>query len=110
MKVEKLGVGLNYQPQLLDFLKTCSDELDFLEVVPDIFWLDNGPDARPRYVDDTAALEFLHSMRQHMPVVIPLPTTLPDAALSLEREHEIGDALQTDPERFRAREAIVFPV
>ncbi|MEA3275285.1 MAG: hypothetical protein U9Q81_08360, partial [Pseudomonadota bacterium] len=40
---------------------------------------------------------------------IPLPTTLPDAALSLEREHEIGDALQTDPERFRAREAIVFP-
>ena len=25
--------------------------------------------------------------------VIPLPTTLPDAALSLEREHEIGDAL-----------------
>ncbi|MEA3278764.1 MAG: hypothetical protein U9Q81_26385, partial [Pseudomonadota bacterium] len=42
--------------------------------------------------------------------VIPLPTTLPDAALSLEREHEIGDALQTDPERFRAWEAIVFPV
>ncbi len=27
------------------------------------------------------------------PKGIPLPTTLPDAALSLEREHEIGDAL-----------------
>ena len=68
-KVAKLGVGLNYQPQLRAFLETCSDAFDFLEVVPDIFWFDNGPDADPRYVDDTAALAFLHAMRQRMPIV-----------------------------------------
>ena len=32
-------------------------------------------------------------IRDGMSGGIPLPTTLPDAALSLEREHEIGDAL-----------------
>ena len=67
--IAKLGVGLNYQPQLRPFLQNFPGEIDFLEVVPDIFWVDHGPEAKPRYVDDTAALQFLHSMRRHIPVV-----------------------------------------
>jgi hypothetical protein len=41
---------------------------------------------------------------------IPLPITFPDTALSLQCEHEIGDALEADPERFRAGKAIVLAV
>ena len=44
------------------------------------------------------------------PEAIPLPTTLPDTALSLKCKHEIGDALQANPERFRAWESIAFAV
>jgi hypothetical protein len=41
---------------------------------------------------------------------IPLPTTLCDAALSLECEDKIRDTLQTDPERFRPWETVGFAV
>jgi hypothetical protein len=44
------------------------------------------------------------------PETIPLPTTLSDAARSLQRDHEIGDTLEIDPQRFRTGKAIAFAV
>ncbi|MBK5969700.1 hypothetical protein CCR91_13215, partial [Thiorhodovibrio winogradskyi] len=43
-------------------------------------------------------------------VSIPLPITIPDAAVSLQRHDKIGDALQPNPERLRSREPIGFAV
>lgn len=69
MCAKKLGVGLNYQPQFRDFLETIPRELDFIEVVPDMFWVDRGPESTPRYVDDTAALRFVEAIRERVPIV-----------------------------------------
>ena len=46
----------------------------------------------------------------HKLFVIPLPITLPDAALRPQREHEVGGPLETDPECLRAGESIVLAV
>ncbi len=39
-----------------------------------------------------------------------LPITSVGIALRLQREHEIGGALQADPDRLRPREAVAFAV
>ncbi len=63
-------MGLNYQPQFLSFLETHFDEFDFLEIVPDIFWIDLGIGASPRYVEDAVQVEFLRRMHARMPVIM----------------------------------------
>src|SRR5712692_2144272 len=70
MTAPKLGIGLNYQPQLRAFIEEWAGAaFDFLEVVPDIFWLDYGRGARPRYVDDPNGWEFLSRIRERVPVI-----------------------------------------
>ena len=68
--VAKLGVGLNYQPQFLPFLESHFDEFDFLEIVPDIFWIDQGKHSSPRYIEDAVQVEFLKRIRGFMPVIM----------------------------------------
>lgn len=63
-------MGLNYQPQFLSFLEARFDEFDFLEIVPDIFWIDRGIGASPRYVEDAVQVEFLNRMLGRMPVIM----------------------------------------
>jgi len=70
MNVPKLGIGLNYQPQLRSFIEGhAGQSFDFLEVVPDIFWLDYGRDAEPRYVDNASGWQFLARTRERVPIV-----------------------------------------
>ena len=70
MNVPKLGIGLNYQPQLRSFIEAHAGQaFDFLEAVPDIFWLDYGRGANPRYVDNPVAWQFLERIVERVPVV-----------------------------------------
>lgn len=69
-EIAELGVGLNYQAQFLPFLEKHSAEFDFLEIVPDIFWVDHGRGASPRYVEDSVQMDFLRRIRERMPVVL----------------------------------------
>ena len=50
-RLRPLGIGLGYQVQLRDYIRSRRDRFDFLEVVPDILWTDLGRGARPRYRD-----------------------------------------------------------
>lgn len=68
--VPKLGVGLNYQPQFLSFIESHLDEIDFLEIVPDIFWIDRGIGASPRYIEDEVQVEWLRKIRAQLPVIL----------------------------------------
>jgi len=70
MNVPKLGIGLNYQPQLRSFIESNAGlSFDFLEVVPDIFWLDYGRGVEHRYVDNTSGWQFLARTRERVPIV-----------------------------------------
>jgi uncharacterized protein (UPF0276 family) len=70
MNPPKLGIGLNYQPQLRSFIEAQAGRaFDFLEAVPDIFWLDYGRAATPRYVDNPQAWQFLERIVERIPVV-----------------------------------------
>ena len=69
MNVPKLGIGLNYQPQLRSFIESNAGlSFDFLEVVPDIFWLDYGRGVEPRYMDNTSGWQFLARIRERVPI------------------------------------------
>jgi uncharacterized protein (UPF0276 family) len=70
MNVPKLGIGLNYQPQLRSFIEEHAGEaFDFLEAVPDIFWIDHGRGSMPRYVDHAEAWRFLDGVAARVPVI-----------------------------------------
>ena len=70
MDVPKLGVGLNYQPQLRAFSEDhAGAAFDFLEAVPDSFWSDHGRGSVPRYTDNEAAWRFLEGIAARVPVI-----------------------------------------
>ena len=61
----RLGVGLAYQAPLSALFDAASGDVDYVEVVPDIFWTDRGTDAAPRHLDDDAGLA---RMRRGQPI------------------------------------------
>lgn len=82
--IPKLGVGLNYQPQFQPFLDNNFHEFDFLEIVPDVFWIDRGIGASPRYIEDAVQTAFLRRMRARMPVIMH------SIGLSIGSEHRFN--------------------
>jgi uncharacterized protein len=83
---EALGVGVLYNPSLPAWLQEHLDLVDYVEVIPDMFWTDRGPGARPRFVELPswmAALEWL---------AVRCPLTMHATGLSL------GSAGVDDPE------------
>ena len=83
----KLGVGLAFQAPLRPLIERAGEDLDFLEVVPDIVWTDLGPGKSPRYVDDDAALEFLGRMQRSRPLVPHSIGLSVGSAHHFERDH-----------------------
>lgn len=65
----RLGVGLAYQAPLSPLFDAASGDVDYVEVVPDIFWTDRGTDAAPRHLDDAAGLARMRDLHARMPVV-----------------------------------------
>lgn len=65
----RLGVGLAYQAPLSPLFDAASGDVDYVEVVPDIFWTDRGMDAAPRHLDDDAGLARMRALHARMPVV-----------------------------------------
>lgn len=64
-----LGVGLAYQAPLAHLIETDGDDIDFIEVVPDILWTDLGPAALPRHLDDEASIQALTCLRGQRPLI-----------------------------------------
>lgn len=65
----RLGVGLAYQAPLSPIFDAAPCDVDYVEVVPDIFWTDRGADAVPRHLDDEAGLARMRELHARMPVV-----------------------------------------
>ena len=65
----KLGVGLLYNPSLPEFLHHNLDSLDYLEIIPDMFWTDQGRSQSPRYIELESWVDFLSWILKHRPVV-----------------------------------------
>jgi len=65
----RLGVGLAYQAPLAPLIEAAGDELDYVEIVPDILWTDLGRRAEPRHIDDTAGRAALEQASCGRPLV-----------------------------------------
>ncbi|MBB1060738.1 DUF692 domain-containing protein [Marilutibacter spongiae] len=65
----KLGVGLAYQAPLNPLFDSASPPIDYVEVVPDIFWTDRGPAVEPRYLEDAKGLGTVSSLARRWPLV-----------------------------------------
>jgi uncharacterized protein len=65
----RLGVGLSFQGTLRDYVLANLDDFDFLEIIPDTFWTDQGEGTEPRYRERADAAAFLARVAERRPVV-----------------------------------------
>lgn len=86
-RVPKLGVGLLYQEELHHFIESHLTELDFLEVIPDLFWTDLGPGQATRYVANQPALDALQPLQEKLAVVLHSIGLSIGSAHRFDREH-----------------------
>jgi len=63
------GVGLLYNPSLPEFLEANLDRIDYLEVIPDTFWITGAEGADERYAEIESAVEVLERVASQRPVV-----------------------------------------
>lgn len=68
--LQRLGVGVMYNPALPDFLRTDLDAIDFLEITSDMFWTDRGPAGSPRRFEELESwVDVLDAISRQRPVV-----------------------------------------
>ena len=65
----KLGVGVLYNPSLGGFVREHLDALDYLAIIPDRFWSDEGKDAPERYDELEGQVELLDGAARRVPIV-----------------------------------------
>jgi uncharacterized protein len=65
----RLGVGVLYNAALPDFLRANLDRLDYVSVIPDTFWSDEGAGVHPRYRELEADVDFLDWLAARIPLV-----------------------------------------
>ena len=65
----RLGVGVLYVPSLPQFLREHVDALDYMAIVPDRFWADDGPGDGPRYSENASQVELLDWVAERKPLV-----------------------------------------
>ena len=83
----RLGVGLLYQEELRPFIEGQKSQFDFLEVIPDLFWTDLGPDQNPRYIENRQAMEILRRLQAEVPIVLHSIGLSIGSAHRFDREH-----------------------
>jgi len=68
----KLGVGLSYQGTLQGFVLDNLASFDFLEVIPDVFWVDQGRGTREtseRYRENRDSVAYLTRVAEQRPII-----------------------------------------
>ena len=64
------GVGVLFNPALVDFVAQHAQALDHLAVIPDRCWVDPGPGGQERFRPLPAPLALLDRVAQHRPVTL----------------------------------------
>lgn len=67
--IAPLGVGVLYVPSLPSFLREHVEALDYLAIVPDRFWADDGPGAGQRYRELERQVELIDWVAERRPIV-----------------------------------------
>jgi uncharacterized protein (UPF0276 family) len=65
----RLGVGLLYNAALPDFLQNNLDAWDYAEIIPDMFWTDQGKGHALRYVELESWVESLDWIAARRPII-----------------------------------------
>ncbi|HEU4561415.1 MAG TPA: DUF692 domain-containing protein [Longimicrobium sp.] len=65
----KLGVGVLFNPSLTAFVRDHADTLDYLAIIPDRFWSDEGSAAAERYDEVEGMVELLDDVARQLPIV-----------------------------------------
>jgi uncharacterized protein (UPF0276 family) len=65
----KLGVGILYNPSLPEFVEAHGDSFDYLEVIPDMFWVTGEGEGKARYSELEAWVDVLEAVRATRPLV-----------------------------------------
>jgi len=65
----RYGVGVLYNAALPSFLRESWDALDYLAVIPDRFWTDEGEGRPERYTPVEAPIDILDRVAGHLPIV-----------------------------------------
>jgi len=96
-----LGVGILYNPALAEFLHANLKAVDYVSVIPDTFWTDQGMGTRGRYREISRYVEFLDWLACYRPLVVHgLGMSIGSAQL-FDREHL--EQLSAWFERYRFR-------
>jgi uncharacterized protein len=67
--IPRLGVGLLYNPALAEFMRSDLDCVDYVSIIPDMFWLDRGATESPRYVPLESWVALLDEVATQRPIV-----------------------------------------
>jgi|SRR5437868_1226847 len=65
----KLGVGLLYNAALPEFLRSNLGNVDYIEIIPDMFWSDEGKGADPRFTELPQWRKQLDFLAERVPLV-----------------------------------------
>ncbi|HEX9936639.1 MAG TPA: DUF692 domain-containing protein [Longimicrobium sp.] len=68
-RLPRLGVGVLYNPSLRDFVRDHAEALDYLAVIPDRAWQDEGPAAPVRYLETESQVEILDRAAERLQIV-----------------------------------------
>ncbi len=68
-RLPRLGVGVLYNPSLREFVRDHAEALDYLAVIPDRAWQDEGPSAPLRYIEDERQMEPLDRAAERLAIV-----------------------------------------
>jgi len=64
-----LGVGILHNPVVSDLLKSDPGLVDYVSIMPDMFWTDSGPGADPRFVELDSWIAFIDWASGRYPLV-----------------------------------------
>lgn len=67
--IDALGVGILHNPVVPDLLKADLGLVDYVSIMPDMFWTDRGPGAERRFVELDSWIEFLDWAVGRLPLV-----------------------------------------
>ncbi len=82
-----LGVGLLFNPSVSEFVTATDPPFDYLEIIPDRFWLDKGGEAGPRYREFESSRALLDYCAAHVPILCHSVGLSIGSATRFDEEH-----------------------
>jgi uncharacterized protein len=67
--IDALGVGILHNPTVPDLLKADPALVDYVAIMPDLFWTDRGLGAGDRFTELESWMEFIESASGRLPLV-----------------------------------------